>query len=77
MYQLFYPPAAIGAKIARPDKLVVNIVGGFGMGVCSEEMALALMYDIPIVIIVINNGYLSLILQQENHIYAMDYEVVT
>jgi len=70
-------PAAIGVKIARPEKLVVNIVGDFGLGFCGEEMALAVMYDIPIIVIVINNGYLSLIRQQEKHVYDMNFEVST
>ncbi len=70
-------PAAIGAKVARPEKLVVNIVGDYGLGFCGEEMALAVMYDIPIIVIVINNGYLSLIRQQEKHVYDMNFEVST
>jgi len=68
-------PAAIGAKIARPEKMVVNIVGDYGLGFCGEEMAVAVMYDIPIIVIVINNGYLSLIRQQEKYIYDMNFEV--
>jgi len=70
-------PAAIGAKIAHPEKLAVNIVGDYGLGFCGEEMAIATMYDIPIIVIVINNGYLSLIRQQEKHIYDMNFEVNT
>lgn len=68
-------PAAIGAKLARPDHLVVNVVGDFGVGFCGEEMAMAVMYRIPIVVIVINNGYLSLIRQQEKYNYKMNFAV--
>lgn len=70
-------PASIGAKIARPDKLVVNIVGDYGLGFCGQEMAMAVMYNIPIIVIVINNGYLSLIRQQEKYNYDMNFEVKT
>ena len=70
-------PAAIGAKVARPEKLVVDIVGDYGLGFCGEEMALAVMHDIPIIVIVINNGYLSLIRQAEKHVYDMNFEVNT
>jgi tartronate-semialdehyde synthase len=70
-------PAAIGAKIAHPQKTVVNIVGDYGMGFCSEEMAMAVMYELPVIVIVINNGYLSLIRQQEKYVYDMNYEVNT
>ena len=70
-------PAAIGAKIAWPEKTVVNIVGDYGLGFCGQEMAVAVMYHIPIIVIVINNGYLSLIRQQEKYLYDMNFEVTT
>jgi tartronate-semialdehyde synthase len=38
---------------------------------------MAVMYDVPIVIVVINNGYLSLIRQAEKYIYDMNFEVET
>jgi len=70
-------PAAIGAKVAKPDHLVVNVVGDYGFGFCGEELAMAVMYDVPIVIVVINNGYLSLIRQAEKYSYDMNFEVKT
>ena len=70
-------PAAIGAKIANPEKTVVSIAGDYDMGFCGEEMAMAVMYNIPLTIVVLNNGYLSLIRQQEKYIYDMNYEVNT
>lgn len=70
-------PAAIGAKVAHPEKTAVNIVGDYGIGFCSEELAMAVMYQMPLIIIVINNGYLSLIRQQEKYVYQMNYEVNT
>ncbi len=70
-------PAAIGAKVAHPDKVVVDIVGDYGIGFCGEELAMAVMYQIPLIIIVINNGYLSLIRQQEKYLYDMNFEVNT
>jgi tartronate-semialdehyde synthase len=68
-------PAAIGAKIARPDKVTVQIVGDFGFEFCCEELAVACMYKIPILILIVNNGYLSLIRQAEKYGYHMNYEV--
>jgi tartronate-semialdehyde synthase len=68
-------PAAIGAKIARPDKRVVQVVGDYGFEFCSEELAMACMYEIPILTLIVNNGYLSLIRQAEKYGYNMNYEV--
>ena len=68
-------PAAIGAKIARPDQLVVQVVGDYGFEFCSEQLAVACMYDVPILCLIVNNGYLSLIRQTEKYSYDMNYEV--
>ncbi len=70
-------PAAIGAKIARPDLQVVQVVGDYGLGFCGEEMAMACMYNLPFVVVVINNGYLSLIRQAEKYGFNMNFEVST
>jgi tartronate-semialdehyde synthase len=68
-------PAAIGAKVARPDKQVVQVVGDFGFQFCMEELPVAVMYNVPFIIVVLNNGYLGLIRQAEKYIYDMNYEV--
>jgi tartronate-semialdehyde synthase len=68
-------PASIGAKVARPDKQVVTVVGDFGFQFCMEELPVAVMYKVPFVCIVLNNGYLGLIRQAEKYVYNMDYEV--
>jgi tartronate-semialdehyde synthase len=68
-------PAAIGAKIARPDKRVVQVVGDYGFEFCSEQLAMACMYNVPILSLIVNNGYLSLIRQTEKYGYNMNYEV--
>jgi tartronate-semialdehyde synthase len=68
-------PASIGAKIARPDKLVVDVVGDFGFQFCMDALPVAVMYKVPFVIVVLNNGYLGLIRQAEKYQYDMDFEV--
>jgi tartronate-semialdehyde synthase len=68
-------PASIGAKIARPDKLVVDVVGDFGFQFCMDALPVAVMYKVPFVIVVLNNGYLGLIRQAEKYLYDMDFEV--
>ena len=68
-------PASIGAKVARPDKTVVQVVGDYGFQFCMEELPVAVMYKVPFVCIVLNNGYLGLIRQAEKFHYEMNYEV--
>jgi tartronate-semialdehyde synthase len=68
-------PASIGAKVARPDKQIVTVVGDFGFQFCMEELPVAVMYKIPFVCVVLNNGYLGLIRQAEKYNFDMNYEV--
>ena len=68
-------PAAIGAKVARPDKSIVQVVGDFGFQFCMDALPVAAHYKVPFVICVLNNGYLGLIRQAEKYIYDMNYEV--
>jgi tartronate-semialdehyde synthase len=68
-------PAAIGAKVARPEKQVVQVVGDFGFQFCMEELPVAVMYGVPFVIVVLNNGYLGLIRQAEKYVFDMNFEV--
>jgi tartronate-semialdehyde synthase len=68
-------PASIGAKVARPDKVVVDVVGDFGFQFCMEALPVAVMYKVPFVIVVLNNGYLGLIRQAEKYMYDMNFEV--
>ena len=67
-------PACIGAKLANPDKEVVGIVGDYSFQFLIEELAVAAQYNIPFVIVLLNNAYLGLIRQAERN-YKMDYEV--
>jgi tartronate-semialdehyde synthase len=69
-------PAAIGVKVARPDTTVVNITGDYGFQFCMEEFGMACQYNIPIVIIVVNNGNMGLIRQNQKYAYnGLRYEI--
>ena len=68
-------PAAIGAKIAQPEATVVAVMGDGGFGFMIEELAMACQHQIPIVVVIINNGYLSLIRQNQRYAYEYEYAV--
>jgi tartronate-semialdehyde synthase len=67
-------PAAIGVKRARPEAEVVGVVGDYSFQFLVEELAVAAQYDIPFVLIMLNNTYLGLIRQAETG-YGMNYQV--
>ena len=54
-------PYAIGAQIAYPDRQVVSFVGDGGFTMLMGELATAVKYELPITVIVVNNGTLGMI----------------
>ena len=52
-------PAAMGAKLGMPDHLVIDIAGDGSIQMNSQEMATCKINDIPVKVIVLNNGYLG------------------
>ena len=62
-------PAAIGVKVARPDATVVNITGDYGFQFCMQEFGMACQYNIPILVVVVNNGNMGLIRQNQKYSY--------
>jgi acetolactate synthase-1/2/3 large subunit len=57
----FAIPAAIGAKLCRPDKKVACVVGDGGFLMTAGELATAQRLNLPIVFVVLSDGELSLI----------------
>src|ERR671912_1128170 len=68
-------PACIGVKLGRPENLVVGVVGDYSFQFLMEEVAVAVQYKVPYVLVMVNNGYMSLIRQPEKYQYDMDYGV--
>ncbi|MDX2030004.1 MAG: biosynthetic-type acetolactate synthase large subunit [Blastocatellia bacterium] len=66
-------PAAIGAAIARPGELCVAVVGDGGFQMTLNELATIKQYNIPVKILLINNGYLGMVRQWQEQFYAHRY----
>lgn len=66
--------ACTGAKLARPENTVYGIVGDFSFQFLCEEVAVAVQYGVPFVLVMLNNGYMGLIRQAEVA-YGMNFEV--
>jgi acetolactate synthase-1/2/3 large subunit len=62
-------PAALGAQMARPDKLVFAICGDGGFQMSIPELATIASHALPIKIIVMNNGYLGMVRQWQTLFY--------
>lgn len=66
-------PAAIGAKIGNPKTDVVVISGDGGMQMNIQEMATAIVYELPITICILNNGYLGNVRQWQEMFFDRHY----
>ena len=66
-------PAAIGAQFAFPDKLVIDIAGDGTIQMNIQELATAVSYQVPVKIIILNNGYLGMVRQWQELFYKKNY----
>ncbi len=69
-------PAAVGAQLALPDQLVVAVVGDGGFQMTNQELATAVQYDLPVKILIMNNGYLGMVRQWQEMFYDRTYSEV-
>jgi len=66
-------PASIGAKIGRPDKTVIDISGDGGFQMTMQELATAVNYDVPVIVCILNNGYLGMVRQWQDLFWSKRY----
>ena len=68
-------PAAIGATAAVPGTKAVAVMGDFGFTFMVEELAVAAKNNSPVIVVIVNNAYLSLIRQNQKYAYKYEYAV--
>ena len=68
-------PASIGAQLANPHSLVLNITGDGSFQMNLQELATCREHNIPVKIIIMNNGYLGMVRQMQDKIYNNRYQV--
>lgn len=66
-------PAAIGAQIAFPDKLVVDVAGDGSIQMNIQELITAVCNKLPVKVVILNNGYLGMVRQWQELFYAKNY----
>ena len=69
-------PAAMGVKLAFPDKDVACVTGEGSIQMCIQELSTCLQYDLPIKIINLNNRYLGMVRQWQEFFYEKRYSHV-
>jgi acetolactate synthase-1/2/3 large subunit len=66
-------PAAIGAQLACPDKIVVDIAGDGSIQMNIQEMATAVQSCLPVKVVILNNAYLGMVRQWQELFYDRRY----
>jgi acetolactate synthase-1/2/3 large subunit len=66
-------PAAIGAQIACPDKMVIDIAGDGSIQMNIQELATAVINKLPVKVVILNNQYLGMVRQWQELFYRERY----
>lgn len=66
-------PSAIGAQMGNPERTVVSINGDGGMQMCSQELAICAINNIPVKVAILNNQVLGMVRQWQELIYDNRY----
>ena len=69
-------PAAIGAKVACPDRPVVDIAGDGSFRMTEQELATSVSEDIPVIVIVLNNSVLGMVAQWQRMFFKGRYSAI-
>jgi len=66
-------PAAVGAQIARPDALVIDIDGDHSFNMTMAELSTAVQHELPIKVCILNNGFMGMVRQWQELFYGKRY----
>ena len=69
----FALPAAMGAKLAMPNKQVVAVIGDGGYQMTIQELGTIMQYKIPMKILVLNNNFLGMVRQWQQLFHKKRY----
>jgi acetolactate synthase-1/2/3 large subunit len=69
-------PSAIGAKVAKPDELVVCVAGDGSLVMTCQELATAVEHDVDVKVFIMNNGYLGMVRQWQELFWDKRYSSV-
>jgi acetolactate synthase I/II/III large subunit len=66
-------PAAIGAQVAFPDAVVIDVAGDGSFQMTLQELATAVQYDLPVIVAILNNHSLGMVRQWQQFFYNGRY----
>ena len=66
-------PAAMGAAVAKPDELVLLVAGDGSIQMNIQELATCVEYNLPVKVLIMNNGYLGMVRQWQQRMFNKHY----
>ena len=66
-------PAAIGAQVAKPGEMVIDIDGDSSFNMTLTELSTAVQYKLPVKVCLLNNGYMGMVRQWQELFYGKRY----
>lgn len=69
-------PAALGAQVGQPNQKVIAIVGDGGLQMTSQELMTLAHFDIPVKVVILNNGFLGMVRQWQEIFHKRRYSSV-
>ena len=66
-------PAAMGAKVGKPESTVIDIAGDGSFQMNSQELATVVQNDIPVIVAILNNGFLGMVRQWQELFFSRRY----
>lgn len=66
-------PAALGAKLGCPDKIVIDIAGDGSFQMNIQELSTAVNYNLSVIVAILNNGFLGMVRQWQELFYKKRY----
>ncbi len=66
-------PAAIGAQLAHPDELVIDVAGEASFLMNIQELSTAVQYRLPVKVFIVNNKYMGMVRQWQELLHGSRY----
>jgi acetolactate synthase-1/2/3 large subunit len=66
-------PAAMGVKVGKPESTVIDIAGDGSFQMNSQELATVVQNDIPVIVAILNNGFLGMVRQWQELFFSRRY----
>jgi acetolactate synthase-1/2/3 large subunit len=66
-------PASMGAKVGKPESTVIDIAGDGSFQMNSQELATVVQNDIPVIVAILNNGFLGMVRQWQELFFNRRY----